>query len=44
MVFSSHIRLSLTQCLHNTSLLGWMFHDCSLHGWKEGISILTRDG
>jgi hypothetical protein len=39
-----HHGLSLTQWFCNPLLrLGWKFHNCSLCGWKEGISILTRD-
>jgi hypothetical protein len=39
-----HHGLSLTQWFCNPLLrLGWKFHNCSLCGWKEAISILTRD-
>jgi hypothetical protein len=36
-----HPSLSLAQCYLNPSPSEWTFHSCSLHGWKQHISILT---
>jgi hypothetical protein len=36
--------LSWAQWFLKPLLLGWRFHNCSLIGWKEGISILMRGG
>jgi hypothetical protein len=39
-----HPGLSLAQWLGNPSVIGWTFHNHSLHGWKEAISIHRMNG